>query len=103
MSASVVEIIGGSENGGGLSDDFRSDADGSADSGAPNVDPDLSIHVFGGVAIAKVIVALVMWYIYYGGGNSSTHVLVKGYYRVWFSAFLAVMLSWGPVVLFYGL
>jgi hypothetical protein len=59
--------------------------------------------VYGAVAIVKVIVACVLWFWYFGNGKSTTHVLVDGYWRVWFSSFMAVMLSWGPVVLFYGL
>ena len=103
MSSSVIEIIGGAEGNGGLNDDTRSTVDGDAEIKQPNVDPDLSIHIFAGVAIAKVLFALGMWFIYYENGKSTTHVLEKGYYRTWFSAFLAVMLSWGPVILFYGL
>ena len=69
----------------------------------PNVDPDVARHVYAGVAIAKVLVALGMWFIYFENGNSSKHPLKKMYWRAWFSGFLAVMGSWGPVILFYGL
>ena len=103
MSDSVIEIIGGAENNGGLNDDNRSQADGDAELKVPNVDPDLSIHFMGGVAIAKVLAALGIWFIYFENGNSTTHVLEKSYYRAWFSGFLAVMLSWGPVMIFYFL
>ena len=103
MSGSVIEIIGGAEGNGGLNADTRSEADGGQDIEAPNVDPDLSIHVYGGVAIAKVLFALGMWLIYFENGNSTTHVLEKLYWYVWFLGFLAVMVSWGPVVLFWAL
>ena len=103
MSDSVIEIIGGVDGNGGLNDDNRSDADADAGLKLPNVDPDLAIHFYGGVAIAKVLIALGIWFIYFENGKSTTRVLEKMYYYTWFSAFLAVMFSWGPVVIFYGL
>ena len=102
-SNSIVEIIGGTGGNGGLSTDSRSNVDAETELKVPNIDPDTSIHVYGAVAIAKVIVACLLWFWYFGNGKSTTHVLVDGYWRVWFSAFMAVMLSWGPVLLFYGL
>jgi len=59
--------------------------------------------VYGTVAIIKVSVACFLWFYWYGNGKSTTHVLRDGYWNVWFSAFVAVMGSWGPVMLFYFL
>ena len=97
VSDSVIEIIGGVEGNGGLTDEGRSDVDGEAEIQLPNVDPDLSIHIFGAVAIVKVTFALIMWLVVFQNGT----IIEKAYWRTWFSGFLAVLISWGPVVIFY--
>ena len=99
----IIEIIGGSDGNGGLNEDYRSSVDGDQEIKLPNVDPDIAIHIFAAVAIAKVLFALGMWFIYFENGKSTAHPLEKLHYDAWFSGFLAIMLSWGPVILFYGL
>ena len=99
----IIEIIGGSGGAGGLNEDVRSNVDGDSELKLPNVDPEIAIHVYGGVSIGKVIFACLMWFWYYEMGNSTAHPLEKSAYRAWFSGFLAIMLSWGPVMLFYFL
>lgn len=103
MTESVIEVIGGASGNGGLNSDDRSSIDADQEIKAPNVDPEIAPHVYGGVAIAKVIVACLLWFWYYEMGNSTKHPLTGYYYTTWLSAFLAVMLSWGPVMLFYFL
>ena len=58
----------------------------------------MSIHVYAGVGFAKIIAALLLWFIYLDNGNKVDKML----WRAWFSGFIAILGSWGPVVIFYA-
>ena len=103
-SNSVQEIIGGVENGGGIpqdGDEDRSELAGGAGASGKNElwlqDLDLGNNIFGIVALSKVGLITLIWLAYYWNGSK----LTSYYYWAWFSAVLAVNLSWGPVGLAY--
>ena len=62
------------------------------------LDPDMAHLSYGPVAVTHVIALLVVWLWHFEAGAT----IEKLYWWSWFSSFLAVMISWGPVTLTYG-
>ena len=100
MGDSVAEIIGGIDNGGGINIDEtnQSNITGGIEAEAgPWIDPSIGLHIYGGFALMNVATMSLVWFWYMQNGAG----LISLYYWIWFSSLLAVMVSWGPVSLFY--
>ncbi len=104
-AASVEEIIGGIDNGGGIpqqdEDEGRSSlaggegADGQGDLWLQNLA--LTINIYGVVALSKTAFITVMWWFYYLAGTNITSY----YWWTWFTSMLTVYIAWGPTCVAY--
>ena len=60
---------------------------------------DLANNIFGGVALANLAFANIMWFLYFLAGTRITAF----YWWTWFSVLVVMYAAWGPVVLSWAL
>jgi len=99
---SVAEIIGGVDNGGGIP---QSDGENRAELAGGNgvkdelwlQDLELGNTIFGTVAISKVLIISLIFWVYYPFFSKT--VLTSYYWWVWFSSMLVIYIAWTPVAI----
>ena len=107
---SVIEIIGGLDNGGGINNDANPidggtgkiyDADGNEINPLDLlwIDPELGNHIYFGIGTAKVIVGFIMWFVVLNGGRNLTNYMLWA----WACGLLSVGIAWIPVMIGYFL
>ena len=99
MSDSVPEIIGGSDGGSRTTDPIGVNPidQNEYELQSNDIDPDVAVMIYGPLAITQTLAILLLWFVWLENGAT-----LKGlYWWTWFSALLAVCISWGPVTLFW--